>query len=132
MALFDPDSIFDTLMPRDTWKRVFFFQQPPVARTKCRVFPTLSNLNTEVETLSRKGRSDFAEEEFLSARPCVLCSAVSQLRRALRRFSRSADSLVREFRKVCRKHANKAVRAPLAAALPGCAFALIHGLECFS
>ena len=45
-----------------------------------------------------------------------LCSAISQHRRVLRRFSRSADSLVREFHATPKRHADKAVRAPLVAA----------------
>ena len=56
-----------------------------------------------------------------------LCSAISQLRRVLRRFSRSADSLDCECLPAHEQHADKAVRAPFAPLLLG-VFALIGGL----
>jgi hypothetical protein len=63
--------------------------------------------------------------QIFSASLCVLRSAISQLRRVPRRFSRSADSLVREFHATPKQHADKAVRAPLVAAPPRHASALI-------
>ena len=56
---------------------------------------------------------------------CVLCSALSKHRRVLQRFSRSVDSLVRETLALGWKRADKAVRAPLAAAWPHCVPALL-------
>jgi hypothetical protein len=56
--------------------------------------------------------------------PPRLCNAISQFRRVQRRFFRSADSLVREFLPQHWQLADKAVRAPLVAAPPRCAFAL--------
>ena len=51
-----------------------------------------------------------------------LCGALSQFRHALRRFFRSADSLVRAFLPQHWQLADKAVRAPLVAASPRCIF----------
>ena len=49
-----------------------------------------------------------------------LCSAIRQNRRAARGFQRSADSLVRGFQSHQCLRADKAVRAPLVAALSRC------------
>ena len=77
---------------------------------------------------SAQRRSETGAEnglQIFSASLCVLRSAISRLRRVLRRFSRSADSLVREFHATPKQHADKAVRAPSVAAPPRYAFALI-------
>jgi hypothetical protein len=51
-----------------------------------------------------------------SAKLCALCSAISKHRRVPQRFSRSADSRVRETLALEKKRADKAIRAPLVAA----------------
>ena len=58
-----------------------------------------------------------AEADFL----CGLCTAINPNLLTPRRFLRSADSLVRESLVAGKVYADKAVRAPLVAALPRCA-----------
>src|ERR1019366_1271910 len=80
-------------------------------------------MKTDKHGLGKTRRRGEAQSGKIFAPLCGLCSAISQHRRVRRRFSRSADSLVRESRPARQKPADKAVRAPLVAAPPRCASA---------
>ena len=92
------------------------------ARAAGRGLPALPNiLGFQRKDAKAQRRQRTANNFFAALR---LCSAISKHHRVLQKFSRSADSLVRQTLALGKERADKAVRAPWVAASPRCALAL--------
>lgn len=76
-----------------------------------------AQLNADGFLTQRRQGAEAQSEFVFRLASLLLCGVISEIRCVKQRLFRSADSIVRAFREVRKQHADKAVRAPLAAPL---------------